>query len=228
MLEKMCKARQHYPLSMVHTTPPARNLFERLIESSREKKKKEYQASKEEWMKREKDLWSDYSKDLAQYSQRKRETMRQVQEMTEREERLKKEEQEEAVRQELLKRMENAPKDTLDEEYFKDWKRFDKYQDNRDPLFKGVKETGTDDWREIMREKLEEARDNYQQMKESQPFTYTGAVTDGGRGFGYKTVSVGKAFLYGVLILTLFLATNEAYYTYHENRIETEAYKRRS
>merc|ERR1719305_623920 len=122
MLEKMCKVRQHYPLSMVHTTPPATNLIERLIESSRAKKKKEYQASKDEWMKREKDLWSDYSKDLAQYSQRKRETMRQVQEMTEMEERLKKEEQEEAVRQELLKRMGNAPKDTLDEEYFKDWK----------------------------------------------------------------------------------------------------------
>ena len=226
MLEKMCRA-HHYPISMVHSSPSVKNVFERWMESSRNKKKKEYQATKEEWMQREKDLWSNYTKDLAQYSMRKRETMRQVQEMTEREERLKKEEQEEAVRQELLKRMENAPKDTLNEDYFKDWKRFDKYQDSRDPLFKGVKETGTEDWRELMREKLHEARDNYQQMKESQPFTYTGAVTDGPRGFGYKTVSVGKAFLYSLLILSLFLVINEAHYTYHQNRIETEAFKKR-
>ena len=227
MLEKMCRA-HHYPISMVHTSPSVKNVFERWMESSRNKKKKEYQATKEEWMKREEDLWSNYAKDLAQYSQRKRETMKQVQEMTEREERLKKEEQEEAVRQELLKRMENAPKDTLNEDYFKDWKRFDKYQDSRDPLFKGVKKTGTEDWRELMREKLHEARDNYQQMKESQPFTYTGAVTDGPRGFGYKTVSVGKAFLYSLLILSLFLLINEAHYTYQQNKIETEAFKKRS
>ena len=227
VLDKIARA-HHYPVSMVHTSTSVRNVFERWIESTRDKRKKAYQTTKEEWMQREKDIWSNYSQDLAKYSQRKRETMRQVQEMAEIEDRLKREEQEEAVRQELLKRMENSPKDKLDEDYFKDWKRFDKYQDNRDPLFKGVKDTGTDDWRGLMREKLLEAKDNYQLMKESQPLTYTGAVTDGPRGFGYKTVSVGKAFLYSLLILILLLGVNEAHYTYHENRREKEAYIRKT
>ena len=155
----------HYPVSQVHTSSSVRSMFQKWMANSREKRKRAYEESKEEWMRREKDAWSGYSQELAKYSQRKREAMRQVQEMTELEERVRREEQEDAVRQELLKRMEKAPKDTLDEEYFKDWKRFDKYQDNRDPLFRGVDDKGSDDWREIMREKLQETRDNYHQMK---------------------------------------------------------------
>merc|ERR1712029_997281 len=91
------------------------------------------------------------------------------------EERVKKLAQDAALKEELLKRMENFPKDKLDEEYFKDWKRFDKYKDETDPLFKDVKRSGSEDWREILKEKVEESKDALEQMKHSQPFTFVSA-----------------------------------------------------
>ena len=120
--------------------------------------------------------------------------------------------------------MEKSPKDLLDEEYFKDYSRFDKHSDERDPLFKGVKDTGSDDWREVLREKLQETKESFEEMKQSQPFTYIGASTETGR-FGYKTVSVGGVILYGVIGVAVFLISSELWYSYQENKQEKEAYR---
>lgn len=200
------------------------SFFSKRLENFKQEKKRLNEEAKAESLQREKDLWRGYQSELLQYSVRKRAATEQYHMIKEAEDKLRQEAQEEAVRNELLKRLEKSPKDLLDEEYFKDYSRFDKQSDERDPLFKGVKDTGSDDWREILKEKLQETKANFEEMKQSQPFTYTGASTETGR-FGYKTVSVGGVIVYGIIGVAVFLISSELWYNYQENKQEKEAYK---
>jgi len=218
----------------IHRAPIQNNLpvtrtfitsfFSKRINNFKEKKKRINYELKAESEQRERDLWKGYQAQMIQYSARKRAATEQYNMIKEAEDKLRQEAQDEAVRNELLKRLEKSPKDLLDEEYFKDYSRFDKHSDERDPLFKGVKDSGSDDWRKILKEKLEETKGNFEEMKQSQPFTYTGATTETGR-FGYKTVSVGGVIVYGVIGIAVFLISSELWYTYKENKEEKEAYK---
>merc|ERR1719225_2175987 len=180
----------------------------------RDKRKEAYEKSKKDYIEREAQLWRNYQMVVAQNSQRRLEAARGAQQ--EQEERTRIAAQEAAVRQELLKRIENSPKDELGEEYFKDHKRFDKFRDERDPLYDGLKDKATDDWRQLLKEKLEETKSNYQHMKESQPFTYTGPTTEGGR-FGYRTVTVENTIVWAILAVFVLLLGYNLWHTYQQN-----------
>ena len=59
-------------------------------------------------------------------------------------------------------------------------------------------------------------------MKESQPFTYTGASTQGGR-IGFQTVEVGTWIVVSILLLFAVMAYFELKAVYQENLIEKQA-----
>ena len=78
----------------------------------------------------------------------------------------------------------------------------------------------------MLKDGLRETKETFQQMKDSQPFTYTGATTQGGR-FGFRTVEVGNWVVIGILLVFAGLAGNELRAVYQENLIENEALKQK-
>jgi len=185
----------------------------------KDKNRKNYLEAREEFYKNESEIFRQYQQEMIKYSKVRKASMEELKKAEMEEERIRKLAQDAAVKEELLKRMENSPKDKLDEEYFKDWERFDKYKDENDPLFRDVKRSGSEDWREILKERVQESKDTLEQMKHSQPFTFVNASTESGK-FGYKTVSVGEGILYSIAAIAIGLICHEAYYTYHENKLK--------
>lgn len=213
-----------YSTKLLFHTSSTCGLIDKIFNKLEDTRKQYYKESKEEHIQREKDLWREYQKDIAKYSSNKREAMKRAQIVKDEEARIKQEMQEEAVRKELQKRFEKGPKDNLGEEYFKDYSRFDKLNDQRDPLFHGVEDKGSDDWRQILRERVDETKENFEKMKESQPFTYHGAHTEAGK-FGYQTVSVQNFVLYAILGIAALLMISEFRASYYQNKLETDAFK---
>ena len=117
------------------------------------------------------------------------------------------EEQDEVLRNELRAREKNMPKDILDEDYFKDSKRFNIKEDKRDPLFAGLKdEEGAGDWRSFLSQGMKESKEQFVKMKEAEPLSFSQASMSGGR-FGYKTYKLewlGGGLMLIVLVLIFF------------------------
>ena len=132
------------------------------------------------------------------------------------EERRLEEEHEEVMRNALREREKAMPKDKLDEDYFKDYSRFKKEKDERDPLFHGIKDTGAEDWGSLLKEGVQNSREKISKMKEAQPLTFS-QVTMQGAKFGYKTYSFGG--WYGGALMTIFISLFgiELWYQYLDN-----------
>merc|ERR1719391_504070 len=184
------------------------------------KNRKEYLEAKEDYFKHENEIYRQYQENMMKYSKVRRGALEELKKAEMEEERVRKLAQDAAVKEELLKRMENSPRDKLDEDYFKNWERFDKYRDETDPLFRDVKTSGNDDWREVFKEKVEESKDAYEQMKHSTPFTFVNPSTESGK-FGYKTVSVGDGIIYSIIAIAIGLICHETYYTYYDRKRES-------
>ena len=215
-LNRCIKSREFHGTQSVH-------FINRIFEKLDEKRKRYYEESKQEYLQRETEIWLEYQKEVAKYSQQKRESQRHANMIKEAEDRIKKERQEEAVLKELQKRFESGPKDKLDEDYFKDSSRFDQFNDKRDPLFSGVQESGSSDWRELLKDRIKETKENFEKMKESEPLTFHGASTETGR-FGYRTVSVQNGIIYSIFLVAAILIADEVRASYYQNKLETEAF----
>ena len=131
------------------------------------------------------------------------------------------EEQDEVLRNELRAREKNMPKDILDEDYFKDSKRFN-IKDKRDPLFAGLKdEEGADDWRSFLSQGMKESKEQFGKMKEAEPLSFSQAAMAGGR-FGYKTYKLewlGGGLVLLVLVLIVFELRAEYLQNVEEKRL---------
>ena len=206
-------------------------LWSSIIDNIETKKKKMKQEKMEELRSDERNLWREYQEEQTRFRERKRASQEIARWQEQEEQRLRQEQHEAAVKAELEKKMKSSgvAEDKLDEEYFKDYKRFDKRQDQRDPLFEDVKKGRggeAEDLQSMLRDGLRETRETFQQMKDSQPFSYTGATTEGGR-FGFRTVEVGNWVVIGILLVFAGLAVNELRAVYQENVIENEALKQK-
>ena len=201
-------------------------LWSNIIDNIETQKKKIKKEKMEELRSEEKNLWRDYQEEQTRYMERKRASQEIARWQEQEEQRLRQEQHDAAVRAELEKKLKSSgtAEDKLDEDYFKDYSRFDKRQDQRDPLFEDVKgrEGEAEDFQSMLKDGLRETKDTFQQMKESQPFTYTGATTQGGR-FGFRTVEVGNWIVISILLIFGGLAFNELRALYEENLIEKEA-----
>ena len=75
------------------------------------------------------------------------------------------------TKSELEKKMKSSgtPEDKLDEKYFTDYTRFNKRQDERDPLFQDIKNKGreSEDFQSMLKEGIRETKETFQQMKDS-------------------------------------------------------------
>ena len=213
-------------VSTVSITRREMGLWSNIIDNIETQKKKMRQEKMEQLRTEESNLWRDYQEERTRFQERKRASQQIVRWQEQEELRLRQEEHEAAVRAELEKKMKSSgtAEDKLDEEYFKDYSRFDKRKDQRDPLFEDVKKRGgeAEDLQSMWADGLRETRETFQQMKESQPFTYTGATTQGGR-FGFRTVEVGNWIVISILLVFAGLAVNELRAVYEENLIEKEA-----
>ena len=115
-------------------------LWSNIIDNIETKKKKMKQEKMEELRSDERNLWREYQEEQTRFQERKRASQEIARWQEQEEQRLRQEQHEAAVRAELDKKMKSSgvAEDKLDEEYFKDYKRFDKRQDQRDPLFEDV------------------------------------------------------------------------------------------
>ena len=201
-------------------------LWSNIIDNIETQKKKMKQEKMEELRSEERNLWRDYQEEQSRFQERRRASQEIARWQEQEELRLRQEGHEAAVRAELEKKMKSSgtAEDKLDEEYFKDYSRFDKRQDQRDPLFEDVKKRGgeAEDFQSMLKYGLRETKDTFQQMKDSQPFTYTGATTQGGR-FGFRTVEVGNWIVISILLIFAGLVLNELRAVYEDNLIEKEA-----
>ena len=130
------------------------------------------------------------------------------------------EEQDEVLRNELRAREKNMPKDILDEDYFKDSKRFN-IKDKRDPLFAGLKDEGADDWRSFLSQGMKESKEQFGKMKEAEPLSFSQAAM-AGRRFGYKTYKLewlGGGLVLLVLVLIAFELRAEYLQNVEEKRL---------
>ena len=165
--------------------------------------------------------WLEQQSEASSFQNERRKQMAlKVKEEKEKEKRIQ-EKQEEALQEELRARQNNFLKDKLDEDYFKDKNRFN-INDDRDPLLAGLKKEGPDDWKSYFAQGMEETRETYQKMKESQPLTFSQASTKGGR-FGYKTYNLGGWLAGGIMLLFIGLACSELRFMYLDNVEEKKA-----
>lgn len=206
-------------------------LWSNIIDNIETKKKMMRQEKMENLRNEERNLWREYQEEQTRFQERKRASQEVARWQEQEEQRLRQEEHEAAVRAELEKKMKSsgAAEDKLDEEYFKDYTRFDTRQDHRDPLFEDAKKRSggeAENFQSMLKDGLRETKETFQQMKDSQPFSYTGATTQGGR-FGFRTVEVGNWVVIGILLVFAGLAGNELRAVYQENLIENEALKQK-
>ena len=206
-------------------------LWSNIIDNIETKKKMMRQEKMENLRTEERNLWREYQEEQTRFQERKRASQEVARWQEQEEQRLRQEEHEAAVRAELEKKMKSsgAAEDKLDEEYFKDYTRFDTRQDHRDPLFEDAKKRRggeAENFQSMLKDGLRETKETFQQMKDSQPFSYTGATTQGGR-FGFRTVEVGNWIVIGILLVFAGLAVNELRAVYQENLIENEALKQK-
>ena len=206
-------------------------LWSNIIDNIETKKKMMRQEKMENLRAEERNLWREYQEEQTRFQERKRASQEVARWQEQEEQRLRQEEHEAAVRAELEKKMKSsgAAEDKLDEEYFKDYTRFDTRQDERDPLFEDAKKRSggeAENFQSMLKDGLRETKETFQQMKDSQPFSYTGATTQGGR-FGFRTVEVGNWVVIGILLVFAGLAGNELRAVYQENLIENEALKQK-
>jgi len=210
-------------ISLFHTSNDVHSsstIIGSLMDKWKARNRKHYLEAKEDYYKHENEIYRQYQQSMIEYTKVRRGALEELKKAEMEEERVKKLAQDAALKEELLKRMENSPRDKLDEDYFKNWERFDKYKDETDPLFKDVKRSGSDDWREVFKEKVEESKDAYEQMKHSTPFTFVNPSTESGK-FGYKTVSVGDGIIYSIIAIAIGLICHETYYTYYDRKRES-------
>merc|ERR1711909_84546 len=137
-------------------------------------------------------------------------------EMIARREKRKQEEHEEVMRNALREREKAMPKDKLDEDYFKDYSRFNKEKDERDPLFHGIKDKGAEDWGSLLREGVKNSREKFSKIKESEPLTFNQVNMEGTK-FGYKTYSFGGRYGGALMMIFIILFSSELWYQYQEN-----------
>ena len=138
------------------------------------------------------------------------------------EERRLEEEHEEIMRNALREREKAMPKDKLDADYFKDTSRFKKERDERDPIYHGLQDKGSEDWGSLLREGIQNSRDKLSKMKESEPLTFSQASMEGAR-FGYKTYSFGGWYGGGLMLIFVSLLSLELWHQYQENAQEKKA-----
>ena len=200
-------------------------LWSNMIDNIEKKKKMMKQEKMNELKIEERNLWREYQMEQTKYQERKKASLEMVRWQQQEEQRLKAEANEAALRAELEKKLKSSgtEEDKVGEEYFKDQTRFNKREDERDPLFQDSKGRGqSEDLRSMLRDGIRETKETFQQMKESQPFTYTGASTQGGR-IGFQTVEVGTWIVVSILLLFGVMAYFELKAVYQENLIEKQA-----
>lgn len=201
-------------------------LWSNMIDNIEKKKKIMKQEKMEELRTDERNLWREYQIEQSKFQERRAASQEVARWQEQEERRLRQEAQEAAVRAELEKKMKSSgtPEDKLDEKYFTDYSRFDKRRDERDPLFQDMKtkEGESQDFQTMLNEGIRETKETFQQMKDSQPFTYTGATTQGGR-FGFKTVEVENWIVVSILSIFAGLVLFELKAVYEENLIEKQA-----
>ena len=119
-------------------------LWSNIIDNIETKKKMMRQEKMENLRAEERNLWREYQEEQTRFQERKRASQEVARWQEQEEQRLRQEEHEAAVRAELEKKMKSSgtAEDKLDEEYFKDYARFDMRQDHRDTLFEDVKDRG--------------------------------------------------------------------------------------
>ena len=135
--------------------------------------------------------------------------------------------QQEAVDQELLSRQAAEPKDIIDEEYFKDHKRFRLDKDQRDPIFRGSQ--GSQDekvsLKDFINEGWQSSAETMGKIKESRPFAFTSASTKRGR-FGFTTYTVSQYVVIFLLLLIFGLLSSELLFIYQSKQEELEMTKK--
>ena len=201
-------------------------LWSKVVDNIENQRKKLKKQKLEELKIEERNVWREYQIEQTKFQERKKASLEMARWQEQEEQRLRQEAHDAAVRAELEKKMKSSgtAEDKLDEEYFKDYSRFDKRKDERDPLFANDKNRGgeSEDFQSMLRDGIRESKETFQQMKESQPFTYTGATSQGGR-FGFQTVEVGTGLVVSILLLFVVMAYFELKAVYDENLIEKQA-----
>ena len=111
---------------------------------------------------------------------------------------------EEAARAELLARQSEMPPDQLGEDYFKDKKRFNIAEDQRDPVYRGSKSRADEpiEWRSFVKDGVQKGKETLKEIRESTPFeAYQMEVREG--EIGYAVIRFAKRTV--ILLVSLFL-----------------------
>lgn len=114
---------------------------------------------------------------------------------------------EEAARAELLARQAEMPPDQVGQDYFKDKTRFNIAEDERDPLYKGVKSKSNEstDWRSLVNEGMQKGRETVKDIRNSNPFeAYQMEVREG--EIGYAVIKFARRTIFLLASTSLILA----------------------
>ena len=114
---------------------------------------------------------------------------------------------EEAARAELLARQAEMPPDQVGQDYFKDKARFNIAEDERDPLYKGVKSKSNEstDWRSLVNEGMQKGRETVKDIRNSNPFeAYQMEVREG--EIGYAVIKFARRTIFLLASTSLILA----------------------
>ena len=113
---------------------------------------------------------------------------------------------EEAARAELLARQAEMPLDNVGPEYFKDKTRFNIAKDERDPLYRGMKNKGSEstDWRSFVDEGIQKGKETVRDIRNSNPFeAYQMEVREG--EIGYAVITFARRTIYFLVSTFLVL-----------------------
>ena len=113
---------------------------------------------------------------------------------------------EEAARAELLARQAEMPPDNVGPEYFKDKTRFNIAEDERDPMYRGVKNKGNEstDWRSFVDEGMKKGRETVKDIRNSNPFeAYQMEVREG--EIGYTVITFARRTVFFLVATFLVL-----------------------
>ena len=123
---------------------------------------------------------------------------------------------EEAARAELLAREAELPPDVLGADYFQDKARFNKEQDERDPIHEGRPDNGeAGDWRTFVGEGVSRAREVREQVAQARPFEAMQMEASHGE-IGYRVIRFAKGIVASISLLILVLLFLEVKWQYDE------------